>query len=253
MEIMSSFELLINDIVNMSDEDFAKKKDSLKEMIESFKGNQQLINETKTNFIRAGLSVSQLISEKEEVFKNFHSMIQMLDISPEKDELLFALNDFVLQIYNEVIDDNMRPSFLVPIELCHENARIPEYKHKGDAGVDFYLVEDIEIPAHQTTIVKTGLKMAIPTGYELQIRPRSGTSLKTPLRIANAPGTVDCTYRDEIGILAWNTSNETLRFEKGDRIAQGVLCEVPMMKFEQVEDVTFIGENRHGGFGSTGQ
>jgi dUTP pyrophosphatase len=147
----------------------------------------------------------------------------------------------------------MRTSFLVPIELCHPDAKIPTYAHEGDAGVDLYLIEDVEIAPKATVIAKTGLKMAIPMGYELQIRPRSGTSLKTALRIANAPGTIDSTYRDEIGILAWNTSDELLTFKKGDRIAQGVLNEVPMMKFTQVDDITKIVGNRNGGYGSSGQ
>ena len=159
----------------------------------------------------------------------------------------------------------------VYIEVCREGVQIPEYAHKNDAGVDLRSAEDIEILPNTTLIIPTGLKMSIPKGYELEIRPRSGISAKTPLRISNSPGTVDCGYLDEIGIIITNTSFDNhvsrmndcsldtkdnkhgiYKIKKGDRIAQAVLKEVPKINFIQVENISQYNKNRGGGFGSTG-
>lgn len=142
----------------------------------------------------------------------------------------------------------------VAIQRCHEDAKLPGYARENDAGMDIYALQDTNIAPGQTVAVRTGLKAAIPPGYEIQIRPRSGMSLKTPLRVANSPGTIDAGYRDEIGILLHNTSSmEHYPVKKGDRIAQMVLQRVPRIVWEEVEDVTGLGVNRGGGFGSSGR
>lgn len=155
------------------------------------------------------------------------------------------------------------------LEICREGAVIPQYKNHGDAGMDVYSIENVIIHPGETVILATGLKFAIPEGYEIQVRPRSGMSYNTPLRISNSPGTIDCGYRDEMGIIMTNTSPENSKeavlsisaksnqkgsyeINKGDRIAQIVLQRVPFMKFEVVESVRELGNNRGGGFGSTG-
>jgi len=159
----------------------------------------------------------------------------------------------------------------IPIEICREGAVIPQYQNLWDAGMDVCAAEDIRIGAGETVIVPTGLKFAIPEGYEIQVRPRSGITLRTPLRVSNSPGTIDSGYRDELGIIITNTSDVcsstdgecytlnskgnrmgTYQIFKGDRIAQLVLQEVPRMKFKIVRSVADIGQNRGGGFGSTG-
>ena len=87
----------------------------------------------------------------------------------------------------------------VYLEICREDAIIPTYANEGDSGMDVYAAEDVLIEPGQTVIVPTGIKLAIPKGYEIQVRPRSGISYKTPLRISNSPGTIDSGYRDELG------------------------------------------------------
>ena len=94
----------------------------------------------------------------------------------------------------------------VALEICDPRAKVPAYATPGDAGMDIAAIEDIKIKPGQTVIVRTGLKVAIPEGYEIQVRPRSGLSYKTPLRIVNSPGTIDAGYRDEIGVIMQNTS-----------------------------------------------
>lgn len=162
----------------------------------------------------------------------------------------------------------------VAISYCHEDAKQPKYANAGDAGMDVYAVEDDVILPGETKIIPTGIKVAIPLGYELQVRPRSGLSAKTKLRVANSPGTIDANYREEIKIIVENIEPKVLDvdlftgpdgnltlvkeygrdfvIEKGQRIAQLVLSEKPYCLFYEVEDVKEIGQDRAGGFGSTG-
>lgn len=155
----------------------------------------------------------------------------------------------------------------VYIEKTREDVKIPAYANIGDAGMDIYAAEDVVIPMSSTRIVPTGLKVAIPEGYEIQVRPRSGLSANTRLRISNAPGTIDPGYRGEIGIIVCNCSavyegnfyiteksngQGTYHIRKGDRIAQIILTQFSEMEFESVDSVAKIGNDRGGGFGSTG-
>ena len=78
----------------------------------------------------------------------------------------------------------------VKVQKIHEDAVIPEYAHVTDAGADIYAIEDMAVKPHTTVLVRTGLKVAIPTGYEIQVRPKSGRALKTKMRVANSPGTI---------------------------------------------------------------
>lgn len=158
----------------------------------------------------------------------------------------------------------------ISAEICREGIELPSYARSGDAGMDVCAAEDAIIAPGETIMIPTGLKFAIPEGYEIQVRPRSGISYKTPLRISNSPGTIDSGYRDELGIIMTNTSEKhgnnfeemhtlsskgskgTFKIKKGDRIAQLVLQEVPRIKFKVVDSVKNIGNDRGGGFGSTG-
>jgi len=156
----------------------------------------------------------------------------------------------------------------VYVERMAEDVKLPGYANLFDSGMDVYASEEIIIKPLQTVLVKTGLKFALPEGYEIQVRPRSGISLNTPLRIPNSPGTIDSGYRDELCIIIHNTSvNDsgeihTIREKgnmegiykilKGDKICQIVLAKVPRITFEEVKSVRFIGNDRKGGFGSSG-
>ncbi|MBO6194337.1 MAG: dUTP diphosphatase [Clostridiales bacterium] len=159
----------------------------------------------------------------------------------------------------------------LPIEKCRDNAVTPKYANDGDAGMDLYSCEDVLVKPGCSVLVPTGLKMAIPYGYEVQIRPRSGISLKTLLRVPNTPGTIDCGYRDEVNVIIYNASQRedaseespftlndkgckhgTYLIKKGDRIAQMVINKVEYADIEFVDNVRDIGEDRGGGFGSSG-
>lgn len=139
------------------------------------------------------------------------------------------------------------------VEVCREGIELPQYAKHGDSGMDVRAAETIELDPHETKVIPTGLKVAIPLGYEIQIRPRSGLSLKTDLRVSNSPGTIDTGFRDEVGIIITNTGKNYEVINKGDRIAQMVLSQVPTIQWVELDNVGSIGQNRGGGFGSTGK
>jgi dUTP pyrophosphatase len=149
----------------------------------------------------------------------------------------------------------------VRFKLLHPDAKLPAYATAGASGFDLVAIEDVEINRGETVLVKTGLSVEVPEGFEMQIRPRSGLSLKTPLRVANSPGTVDSDYRGEVGVILTNIAvyeidnygNSTKqKIKKGDRIAQGVICPVVRADFVIVQEHTETIRGS-GGFGSTGK
>ena len=163
----------------------------------------------------------------------------------------------------------------IPYEKCREGARMPEYAHIDDSGMDLYALEDYTIHPGETKLIPTGLKFAIPNGYELQIRPKSGRCLKTKLRVANTPATIDAGFRGEVCVIVENVEapiqDITYEFDndghpvitsilhgtdhyihKGEKFAQLVLAEVPKANFYLVDKVMEDTERADGGFGSTG-
>jgi len=145
------------------------------------------------------------------------------------------------------LSDNLR----IKIKKIKESAILPHYAHEGDAGVDLYSTEDYVLRPGQRVLVSTGLSMAIPKGYEGQVRPKSGLVLKHGISVCNSPGTIDSGYHGEIGVISINHSNEEFKIEKGTKIAQMIFNKVEEAEFEEVEELdnTKRGEE---GFGSTG-
>lgn len=150
----------------------------------------------------------------------------------------------------------------IKFKKLRQDAIIPQYQHPGDSGFDFYAIENVELNAFfSTVLIKTGLAVEIPEGFEMQIRPRSGMSLNTGMIINNSPGTIDSNYRGEICILAkllptFNAKNKEdilkLKIKKGERIAQGVICPVVYPEIIEVDELKGT-ERGEGGFGSTGR
>lgn len=129
-----------------------------------------------------------------------------------------------------------------------------EYADNGSAGFDISTINPFVIRPNERKLISTGLKMEIPVGYELQIRPRSGLALKYGITVLNAPGTVDSSYRGEIGIILYNTSGTSFYAETGDRIAQGIFAKYVVGIFKKVENKESLSktERGEGGFGHTG-
>ena len=144
---------------------------------------------------------------------------------------------------------------MIEVSVQNESSfELPTYATKAAAGVDLKaLLEDpIVLEPLERKIIGTGLKIALPEGYEAQVRPRSGLAAKQGISVLNAPGTIDADYRGEIGVILVNLSNKAVTIQPGDRIAQLVFA-----KFEQVQwkstDKLSTTERGTGGFGSTGK
>lgn len=128
---------------------------------------------------------------------------------------------------------------------------LPAYATAGAAGMDVVSAEDVTVTPGARHAVATGLALAIPEGYEIQVRPRSGLALRHGISVPNTPGTIDSDYRGELKVILINLGNEPFAIARGDRVAQLVLAPVVRAAWEEVDelDATLRGE---GGFGSTG-
>ena len=148
----------------------------------------------------------------------------------------------------------MKPVAVNIRRLPHaEGLELPTYSTSGAAGMDFVAAvpETLVLAPGARKLIPTGFCIALPQGYELQVRPRSGLALKNGITVLNTPGTIDEDYRGEIGIILFNTSTEAFEITRGMRIAQGVLAPVVRAAWAQVEDLDATARG-HGGFGSTG-
>lgn len=132
---------------------------------------------------------------------------------------------------------------------------LPSYETKDAAGADlrasFENKEDFTIKPGERALIPTGLSFEIQSGYEVQIRPRSGLSLKTDLLVVNSPGTIDADYRGEVKIILGNFGKDNFTIKHGDRIAQMVLAPIHQAEFSVVDELSDT-ERGEGGFGSTG-
>ena len=130
---------------------------------------------------------------------------------------------------------------------------LPQYMTKGAAGMDLcaHVFGEVVLKPRQRLAVPCGFKMAMPVGYEAQIRPRSGLGLKHGISMPNAPGTIDADYRGEISVLLINHGDEDFVIRRGDRIAQMVINKVEIVDFKPVDDLP-ESQRGTGGFGSTG-
>ncbi len=142
---------------------------------------------------------------------------------------------------------------IVKIKKLHPDILLPQYSHPGDAGMDLYnMGEEVTLKPLARGLIPTGLKVAVPAGYELQVRPRSGMALKKGLTVLNTPGTIDAGYRGEVGVIVFNASgDDAVTIKKGDRIAQIVLKKVETIEWNVVDELDETSRNE-GGFGSTG-
>ena len=133
----------------------------------------------------------------------------------------------------------------------NESVPLPRYMTPDAAGMDIYadLTEDRTLPPLGRALIPTGFAIAVPQGYEAQVRPRSGLALRSGLTILNAPGTIDADYRDEVKILVINLSDQPVTIQRGDRIAQLVVAPVMRIQWQEVDQLEAT--ERTGGFGHT--
>ena len=248
----------------------------LQEVVKSFDDKalcQKLVEEFDTEYINQ--DIDEVKEKQIEAIKQAFS-----EYSENKVNFLTRLISISFNIYKRE-KNNDKQSIAIPIELS-EGVQLPIYFYDGDSGMDVRAIEDIDIAPGETKLIDTGIKVAIPKGYEIQVRAKSGRSLKTKLRMGNSIGTIDSNYRGSIGIIAeniepkikdieyetvWNedhaidhlkiksiTYGSTIHITKGEKIAQLVLCKVEKANFIQVDNINDIPSDGRadGGFGSTG-
>lgn len=216
----------------------------------------------------------------EDMQEAYSSLIDAIDTQFEE-TLTTPKRDFLKRLlaitYNSIADVQgvTKRIVQIPIELTSENAQIPKYANLGDGAVDLYSPADYTINPGETVIIPCDIKVALPYGYAFLIHPRSGTSAKSKLRVANSIGLIDSQYKGVIGVIIENIEppikdityefdengkpiltsvlhGKSYTISKGERFAQMRLVEVPTANFYQVESVAGIGDDRGGGFGSSG-
>ena len=141
--------------------------------------------------------------------------------------------------------------YTLKIKKLHDDAIVPNFAHKGDAGMDLYSIEEVVIPASESRLIKTGISIALPKNTEAQVRPRSGLALKHSVTVLNTPGTIDEGYRGEIGVILINHGKEDFTVNKNMKIAQMVVKPIYDINILEVNDLDDT-ERGNGGFGSTG-
>jgi dUTP pyrophosphatase len=146
------------------------------------------------------------------------------------------------------------PTMPLRYSKSNEDSVDPQYAYPTDSGFDLYSTEELTIEPFGRVLVPTGLHFDIPDGYEIQVRSKSGLALKQGLMVLNSPGTVDQGYTGEVKAIIFNTTKETVKIEKGQKIAQAVVCPVVSGKWLELIEVDNIEDKERSdkGFGSTG-
>lgn len=221
----------------------------------------------------SGVKVEDLQKSYLELIDNIDKEFRTILSTPKRDFLKKMLSI----TYNCITESQgvSKRIIQIPIELTSKDAKIPTYAHLGDGAVDLYAPKDYTIKPGETVIIPCDIKVALPYGYAFLIHPRSGTSSKTKLRVANSIGLIDSQYKGVIGVIVENIEppikdisykfdengqpiitsilhGQSYFISKGERFAQMRLVEVPTASFFQVESVDGIGDDRGGGFGSSG-
>lgn len=266
-EIMQQFASLMN----LPDEQFKLVAPTILDSIERSLNTP----ESRLLFVQSLQSAGLKGEDIEEQF-----LKGIIELDEKESDLSQIKRDFFknfLSIFLNAVNETegvAKRTVRIPFEKLDETVKTPAYAHLTDSGLDVFAVEEMTINPGETVLMPTGIKVAIPNGYELQVRPKSGRALKTKLRIANTPGTIDAGYRDEIKIIVENIEpaikDITYEFDdnggihitsilhgssytigKGEKFAQLVLMEVPKAAFYEVESIGNE-DDRGGGFGSTG-
>lgn len=239
--------------VQLPDEQFDQLWPSFKQSFMDIIKSEKFQREQKEALTLVPGVTSETLKEEKEYYEEIiHDISQEPDLSENKKEFFVLLFNALADIHEQLLTSG-RTQVEVKITKLNPDAVIPQYAHPTDAGADISAVEEVTIQPGETKIVKTGIAIAIPAGYEVQIRPRSGLSVKTKLRIPNTPGTIDTEYRGEIGVPIWNAGDIPYVIEKGMKIAQMLIAPTPMIKWNEVATVDELGTTSrgNGGFGST--
>jgi dUTP pyrophosphatase len=163
------------------------------------------------------------------------------------------INEIEKMFNNQPVESTIERK--VPVKYVNDSEnKNPEYAYDSDSGFDLRSTEEIWVQANDRKLIPTGLRFDIPDGYEIQVRSKSGLALNQGLMVLNSPGTVDSGYQGEIKVIIFNTTNDRIKIEKGQKIAQAVICPVLNGKWVDLVKVESIQEKdrNNNGFGSTG-
>ena len=191
------------------------------------------------------------LRESVKMMKELQGKFNGIDMSnPEQMLASLGVNEDQLNSYFE-------DSLTKKVELRYTNEsqnKAPEYAYESDSGFDLRSSEDVIVKSFGRCLVPTGMRFDIPDGYEIQVRSKSGLALNQGLMVLNSPGTVDSGYQGEVKVIIFNTSSEEIKIEKGQKIAQAVLCPVVCGKWLNLVKVDKIKDKdrSNNGFGSTG-
>jgi len=195
------------------------------------------------------------IKEQMDMLNTLQSGMGNMDMS-NPEAMLESMGINMEDIENHFNQINFNGEFeKIPLKYINDSENNnPEYAYESDSGFDLKSTEDIWVQANDRKLIPTGLRFDIPLGYEIQVRSKSGLALNQGLMVLNSPGTVDSGYQGEVKVIIFNTTNERIKIEKGQKIAQAVLCPVMNGKWVDLVRVEVIGEKDRNdkGFGSTG-
>ena len=219
-------------------------EDQFKELVKE----QDLLNKTKTEFLEQGYTVADIKAIKQSYDTIAEDYFKIVSPTSPKGRYITAL----IGVYKDFLDAILKEGFSrtvnVKVEKLVDHAIIPTYAHFGDAGADLYASQSVQVLPNETKIIPTGLKIEVPDGYEMQVRPRSGMSVKTNTKVVF--GTVDSGYRGEVGIMLTNYGQEIYTVNAGDKIAQAIIAPTYHGNFLVVDSLSET-ERGEGGFGST--
>lgn len=220
-------------------------EDQFKQLVKE----EDLLNKMKTEFLEQGYTVADIKAVKDSYDTIAEDYFKIVKPTSPKGRYISALIGVYKDFLDKILQEGFSRTVNIKVVKDNEDTQLPTYAHFGDAGADLYANEEVEIQPNEVKIIPTGLRVEIPDGYEMQVRPRSGMSTKTP--ILGILGTVDSGYRGPLGVMLYNHGTESYQVNKGDRIAQAVIAPTYHGNFLIVDSLseTERGEN---GFGSSG-
>lgn len=220
-------------------------EDQFKQLVKE----EDLLNKMKTEFLEQGYTVADIKAVKDSYDTIAEDYFKIVKPTSPKGRYISALIGVYKDFLDKILQEGFSRTVNIKVVKDNEEAQLPTYAHFGDAGADLYANEDIEIQPNEVKIIPTGLRVEIPDGYEMQVRPRSGMSTKTP--ILGILGTVDSGYRGPLGVMLYNHGTESYQIHKGDRVAQAVIAPTYHGNFLVVDSLSET-ERGEGGFGSSG-
>lgn len=159
------------------------------------------------------------------------------------------------ELEKQMIDNSSMATTILGFQKIHPDAIDPKYNYDDDSGFDLHTVEEITLEPFGRALAPTGLKFNLPTGFEMQVRSKSGLAINKGLMVLNSPGTVDLSYKGEIKVILFNTNNSEMVIPKGQKVAQAVISPVLVGRYinlkEEIVDIN-SSKRKDGGFGSTG-